>query len=89
MKKEHLKELFKLHNPTPDQAERMHKIRSLGLKVAELINDLAPESAEQTKAIRHVESAVMWANKAIVVNEFVPKPEPLDGPIGGDEDEPK
>lgn len=89
MKNEHLKELFKPYNPTPNQAERMHKIRSLGLKLAELINESAPESAEQIKAIRHVESAVMWANKAIVVNEFVPKPEPLNGPIGGDEDEPK
>jgi hypothetical protein len=60
-----LKNRFTYHAPTPLQIEKYQSLRELALEFAELINDLAPESAEKTKAVGYVDQAVMYANAAI------------------------
>lgn len=75
-----LHSLFTYHAPHGDQAQRYERLRAGGLVLARLINDLAPESAETTLAIRRVQEAVMYANAAIACNEAKPAsaaPEPL------------
>lgn len=55
--------------PHGDQPERYERIRSAGREFALLLKELTPDTPEQTLALRDVESAVMWANKSIAVNE--------------------
>lgn len=60
---------FKHHRPTSDQADNMRVLRSSAHSLAELIEERCPNSREKSLAITKVEEALMWANKAIVVNE--------------------
>jgi hypothetical protein len=64
-----LKHRFTYHPPKGDQVERYQTIRDEGYLLAELIDDLAPDSREKSLALTHVEDAVMWANAAIARNE--------------------
>ena len=69
MPKLDLENLFAYHAPKGDQVERFAEIRKSAQAFAQVIQDLTPESAEQTLAIRKVRSAMMDANSAIAVNE--------------------
>jgi hypothetical protein len=69
MTKEDLNNLFIYHAPKGDQTERYQKIRDKAKELAELILECAPQSADQTAAIRKVREAVMTANAAIACNE--------------------
>lgn len=60
-----LKNRFTFHAATSAQAKKYEEIRPAALLFAELINELAPESAEKTKAIGYIDQAVMYANAAI------------------------
>lgn len=69
MPKLNLDNLFKYHAPKGCQVERYAKIREAAQNFAQTIQDLTPESAEQTLAIRKVHDAMMQANSAIAINE--------------------
>jgi hypothetical protein len=56
---------FTYHAPSGDQPERYEKLRAKGRELAELINDLCPESREKLLAVTQVEQAVMWANASV------------------------
>lgn len=54
------------HAPTPEQVEKIQEVRYALSVAIKTIQDTVPGCAEQTLAIRAVEQASMWANKAIV-----------------------
>jgi hypothetical protein len=60
---------YKYHPPTETQIPKYEQLRAKGKELAELINALTPFSREQSIAHTHLETALMWANKAIAVNE--------------------
>jgi hypothetical protein len=65
MQSETLENWFTYHPPSSDQLVSYEKLRSSALDFAKAINDLAPDSADKTAAIRKVREAVMTANAAI------------------------
>lgn len=54
------------HAPTPEQVEKINAVRDALSVALYAIQEIVPGCAEQTLAIRKVEEASMWANKAIV-----------------------
>ena len=56
---------FTYHAPTADQQIAYAKLRSSALEFAKAINDLVPDCADKTAAIRRVREATMTANAAI------------------------
>ena len=64
-----LVEMFTYHPPKGSQADRYENIRSSALTFALVINDLVPDSADKTAAIRKLRECVMTANAAIAINE--------------------
>lgn len=60
---------FTYHPPTADQVPKYEAIRRVAKDFAHVINDLTPESREQSLAITALEEAVMWANAAIARRE--------------------
>ncbi len=66
---EKLLESFVYHPPKEDQEERYVEIRGMAHALAKLIKESTPKSREQSLSITKLEESVMWANKAIAVNE--------------------
>jgi hypothetical protein len=62
---EQIHDLFKYHEPTPDQSTRMGKVGQAAEKLCHLIVDKVPLSADRTHAIRLIKDATMWLNGAI------------------------
>jgi hypothetical protein len=58
--------MFARHTPTPSQQRAMNELRDSLMLVAKLVVHSAPSGPNQTLAIRHLEDALMRANKAIV-----------------------
>ena len=56
---------FNYHAPTSDQQVAYSKLRSSALDFAKAINDLVPDCADKTAAIRKLRESVMTANAAI------------------------
>lgn len=56
---------FTYHPPKGDQAERYQAIRDAVHEAAKLINELTPESREQSLAFTALEEAAFWANAAV------------------------
>jgi hypothetical protein len=56
---------FTYHAPKAGQPEIYTKLRDKAKELAELINEVCPESSEKTKAIYELEVSVFWANAAI------------------------
>lgn len=54
------------HAPTPEQLEKIQAVRAALSAAIYALQAVVPGCAEQTLAIRKVEEASMWANKAIV-----------------------
>jgi hypothetical protein len=52
-----------------DQPERYQTVRAYGKELAEIINEVCPDSREKSLALTNLEQAVMWANAAIARNE--------------------
>ena len=59
--------LFTYHAPTPQQRDLHTEITEATKNLALLIQRPTPECAEQTLAIRDIQSARMWANAAIAL----------------------
>lgn len=60
---------FIYHSPKEGQPERYEKLRAKARELANLINEICPESREKSVAFTHLETAVMWANASIARNE--------------------
>ena len=65
MQREDIDNWFSYHAPTPDQLVAYEKIRSDAKQFAHALNDLVPDCADKTAAIRLLREAVMTANAAI------------------------
>jgi hypothetical protein len=63
-----LKNRFTYHPPHEDQPAKYEKIRFNGHNLAEMINELCPDSREKSLAITSLEEAIMWANASIARN---------------------
>lgn len=59
-------EAFQYHAPTDDQIKAIQYVREALGHAFDSIKAHVPSCAEQTLAIRKLEEASMWANKAIV-----------------------
>ena len=66
MGEEEIHEAFVYHAPTPEQIEAIQAVREAVGHAFNVIRDRVPGCAEQTLAIRALETASMWSNKAIV-----------------------
>jgi hypothetical protein len=62
---EQIENWFSYHATSSDNLVAYEKLRSAGKQFAQAINDLCPESADKTAAIRKVREAVMTANASI------------------------
>lgn len=60
-----LENWFTYHRPSPEQNEAYVKLRIAARKFADVINELVPDGADKTTAIRRVREATMTANQGI------------------------
>jgi len=60
---------FTYHPPHGDQPRRYTVLRGQGRALADLIDQLVPESREKALALTKLEEAIMWANAGIARNE--------------------
>jgi hypothetical protein len=58
--------MFAQYTPTPAQKRRVNSLRNCARMLAREIQRSTPAGPNQTLAIRHVEDALMRANKAIL-----------------------
>lgn len=65
MQSEVIENWFVYHAPQSDQLLAFQKLRESALTFANSINELVPDCADKTAAIRKVREAVMTANAAI------------------------
>ena len=65
MTNEQIDNWFTYHAPSSDDLVTYDKLRSSARDFAKAINDLCPESADKTAAIRKVREAVMTANASV------------------------
>lgn len=60
---------FQHHPPVGNQQERYEKIRVEALKLAEVLDELCPQSRELSLAMTNLEQACFWANASIARND--------------------
>lgn len=60
---------FTYQAPNAGQAERYVQLREGAKALAQLIDDLCPDSREKSLAMTRVEESVMWGNASIARNE--------------------
>jgi hypothetical protein len=65
MTREQIENWFTYHPPSSDDQVVYEKLRNSAKAFASAINELCPESADTTAAIRKVREAVMTANAAV------------------------
>ena len=64
-----MKKTYAYHKPSPDGLNTITGLRKAFSSVHNLIENIAPESRERSIAITHLETAAMWAIKAVVFND--------------------
>ncbi|SYX84623.1 DUF7681 family protein [Paenibacillus alvei] len=60
---------FKYHVPKEGQPEKYNAIREKAKELANVIEELCPNSREKSLAMTNLEQAMMWANASIARNE--------------------
>lgn len=55
--------------PSPVQIHRIELLRGVGKDLGNAIVELCPLSREQSLALTHLEDAIMWAVKSIVLEQ--------------------
>ena len=60
---------FTYHPPKDNQPQKYEILRHQTKNLANLINQLCPESREKSLAMTKLEESVMWANASIARNE--------------------
>ena len=63
-----LNNIYKYHKPKEGQAEKYESIRAKAKELAEMINEMCPQSRELKQAFTLLETSVMWANASIARN---------------------
>lgn len=56
---------FRYHEPKGDQPQKYAMLRNMGRELAELVNNMVPDSREKSLAMTKIEEAIMWANAGI------------------------
>ena len=56
---------FTYHAPTGETIPKYNKVRNAALEFAHVINEMCPDGADKSAAIRKVREAVMTANASI------------------------
>ena len=69
--KANVREVFTYHTPSPEQVEKMERIREAAIILATVILDTVPDCADKSAALRQIREARMTANAAIVLNGMV------------------
>lgn len=67
----HLRRTLTNHRPDPEQINRIELVREVGYTFGACIVDNTPASRAQSIALTKLEEAVMWAVKAIAIEEKV------------------
>jgi len=65
MEAKDLENRFTYHAPKPGMAGKFVQMRDKGHELANLIDDLVPDSREKSLAITKLEEVVMWANAGL------------------------
>lgn len=60
---------FAYHKPGEGGLEKIRQLREAFSALHEKINELAPQSRERSVALTELETAAMWAIKAVVCND--------------------
>ena len=60
---------FAYHQPSPDGLDRITRLREGFSALQRLIEDVAPTSRQRSVAVTELETAAMWAIKAVVFND--------------------
>ena len=60
---------FRYHAPKEGQPEKYNALRSKAKELAEMINEICPDSREKSISLTELETSVMWANAAVARNE--------------------
>lgn len=63
-----LENIFKYHAPTPAKQTKYEALRNEALSLAKTIDDLVPEGADKSDAIRSLRNCIMTANAAIALD---------------------
>lgn len=63
-----LKNRFTYHVPKEGQNQKYEDVRAKALELAELIDELCPDSREKSLSITSLEESVFWANASIARN---------------------
>lgn len=64
-----LDNIYSYHAPKGNQTERYELIRTKTKELAQLINELCPNSRERSIAHTNLQQVSMWANASIAINE--------------------
>jgi len=67
---------FDYQAPNDEQTQRIIALRQGFKDLRDQLKNLIPDSRERSVAITHLETANMWANKAVVFNGSRPEPHP-------------
>ena len=67
--KEQIFNIFTYHAPKDTQIGKYATLRAFARDMADVINDNCPESREKSLAITHLQTAIMFANASIAINE--------------------
>lgn len=59
---------FTYHPPKDDQPARYVRLRNAAKELAELIEEVCPDSRERSLATTNLEQSIMWANASIARN---------------------
>lgn len=71
MTDDQINNIFTYHEPFGTQQARYEQLRSTAKTLANLINQLCPESNEKNLSFAYLQSAIQWANASIAINETV------------------
>lgn len=64
-----IRKTFAHHTPTPEALEVVRRLRRAFSALHDDITSLCPDGREQACARTNLETAAMWAIKAVVVND--------------------
>lgn len=66
---------YLFHKPSDDGMEKINRLRAAFTALDGLLKEVAPDSRQKSVAITQLETAAMWAVKAVVIND--PKSEAI------------
>lgn len=67
MTDQQLEDIFSYHAPTPDQLPKYEAVNKAFLECAKVVNEIAPDGAGKTVAIRKLSDARMACNASVAL----------------------